>query len=430
LKRSHNFFDTFKGLFSLGNKYKKCYEYFISIKGNIKNSLSFFYKSLYIDSSDKEDFRRSKKDYYNTCCRVKEYYDISKISLSADEIELISDFINIYENLDEEVKNHNNMYINNLHNEFKRNKYKYIEFLDNSKINFSNYNLIDQNIIKYYKNEYELVNKLILYENSENYSLGSDKTIIYEFKETYDNLNEVFNKIKDITFLFNDFKNHKNHILEFINTFSENKISYKQKVSDNIKADFKEDYKISKSLLSYESSKVIDLSDNYNIIQQFILLYDNFDQIKNNINEEVAKRKNILKKFKDNRFNILNFNKSFGKDCTHDDYVDLKVKDEFKDLYDLVNNLLSLKNFEEFISSNDIKIINEFGRLYSNIDSIIEKINEEVYNNSLINEFNGRKESISSFLLKYQENISYNEIIDHNCKEEFKDDFDFIIKGA
>lgn len=234
--------------------------------------------------------------------------------------------------------------------------------------------------------------------NSGKLKLNSDELkLVKSFIENYENIDKIVRDInkKHIDKVYDKFKQEKTRYKSVIDKYNDN-ICYDELITEH-KNDLKKDYIFIRDLLAYEKSDGYDFGKDSQLMKDFIEIYNNFYKIKNEINDEISRRKKIVDDFNNNQTNILVFIDKFRKDVPEDLYIDKyrSVLNDFKNQYDICAELSKLP--EKYHTD----VMGEFLDIYDNFKEISKKINED-YIERKYKIFSDKKAEIKSQLTRYE----------------------------
>ena len=400
-------FDKIKIKFN--KDFKKNYEEFNVFKNVIAEFIRDYGKDSskieYITTQSKESIIKKNINSYEICCFLKDYDDF----LTDDEIKLINSFIEEYSNIDDNIARINTKFIDKFYDEFKDSKDKIEEFIDNLTNNKSYDELIDEDkLIADFEELYNLSEKLIGYSNSDNYNI-KDNELIENFIEIYSNLDKIIDEInaevRRRDQIFKAYKKDYGNIIDFIDNFDKN-------ISPDL---YIEDFQevLNKYNSSYESCLSLkEFYENENgIIDNFIEIYENFEEKSEKINQNYLNtkfQKILMEKDEINKFCIdykyeINYNELI------DDSKKKQVFTYFKSIYDDSKELL-LHNFDLMETNN---LINDFVEIYEKFYKIVKSINDEYYRRkNLLDKYSQSESCILEFIDKYEKNINQDLYVD------------------
>lgn len=264
-------------------------------------------------------------------------------------------------------------------------------------------------LIKDNKDNFSLCVNLNEYCNENKLSLSDDETeLIKLFINNYENIDEIIknNNKKHVCKLYDKFKRNKNHYQKIIGKYKSN-ISYDELISEN-KTKFKKDYAFITDL--FEKLQDYDFVDDSGIMEDFIYIYNNFNEIKKEINDEVTYR-HLLDKFNKNKSKILKFIDNFKKNIPDDLYIDdiKSILNDYEVFYNFLNELLQLP--EKYFNQDAY----DFVEIYDDFEAISQKINED-YIKRNYEFFSENKDKFNLQISKYH-SISVEEYIEK--KEDY-----------
>lgn len=215
------------------------------------------------------------------------------------------------------------------------------------------------------------------------------------FIKNYENFNQIVKKINklEIDGFYNEFKKHKEKYQLFVEKYKTN-INYDELIKDDDKTNLKEEYEFVKVLMGFEKNDDYDFGDDSKLMHDFVEIYENLEDIRDKINEEITNKINILENFNRNRYSILEFINRFRKNISYDSYI----TDNKLILKDYENAFESCEELSKLPDSCHEDLMYEFLDIYNNFDKITEEINE-----------NYLKQKYELFLNKKDEIINQNE---------------------
>ena len=228
--------------------------------------------------------------------------------------------------------------------------------------------------------------------------------------KNYENIDDIVKDInkRHIDKIYAEFKENIDSYKLFIDKYKNN-ISYDKLVVVDDKKCFEEEYKFIQSLIGFEKSDGYDFGKDSKIIHDFIEIYENFDNIKNLINDEINRRKQIKKTFNENKTKILEFIKKYKNDISDELYIeDLKpILKEYKEEF------LNCKELSNLPEEYHEESMSEFLDIYNNFDDVSQKINEN-YLQRKYELFSNKKTEIASQIEKY-ENLTVDDYLENKA---------------
>ena len=397
-----------KKIFNLFNRNKlpkKVYEKFFDVKEDIEKINSDISKSDYIDTSLKNRLIKDFESNYYLCLNLNSLHDDEKLELKDDELNLIKSFIENYENIDSLARDINEKHINKLYDEFNKNKETYQSFVDKFKTQISYDEPITENK-KHFKEDYEFIKKLISFNESDNWDFGSDLGLMNDYIEVYHNFdtikNEINEEISKKESILNNYDKSLAKIREFISKF-------KNDVSDELYID---DFNIVLNDYEFEygaCKELSNLSEKYQTDEMisFLEVYENFEDVSKNINENYLKR--CYQLFSDKKEEIKQLPVKY-QNITIDMYLENK-KSFINDYSQIHEKLIQLVKHDYSLTNHDLKIIDKFKKLF---DCFNGDFPQEIYKI-----FSNYKFLLTKFLNKYGDDGSCDEYI-FNKKRLFK----------
>ena len=266
-----------------------------------------------------------------------------------------------------------------------------------------------QDLIKDNKDNFSLCVNLNEYCNENKLRLSDDETeLIKLFINNYENLDEIIkkNNKKHVCSLYDKFKQNKNHYQKIIDKYKSN-ISYDELINED-KTQLKKDYEFVNDL--FEKLEDYDFVDDSEIMEDFIYIYNNFNEIKKEINDEITYR-SLLDKFNKDRSKILKFIDTYKKNIPDDLYIDdfKSILNNYELFYNFLNEWLQLP--EKYFNQD----VFDFVEIYDDFEAISQKINED-YIKRNYEFFSKNKDNLNSQISKYY-SISVEEYIEN--KEDY-----------
>lgn len=301
--------------------------------------------------------------------------------------------------------------INKIFNLFSRNKLPkkvYEKFIDvrkdiekiNSDISKSDYidTSLKNRLKKDFESNYYLCLNLNSFHDDEKIELKDDElNLVNSFIENYENIDSIAKDINEkyINKLYDEFKQNKEDYQAFVDKFK-TQISYDEPVTEN-KKDFKNDYEFIKKLISFKESDDWDFGEDLGLMNDFIEVYNNFDAIKNEINEEISKKERILNNYDESLAKIQEFISKFKNNVSDELYIDdfnIVLKD-YELRYDACKELSNLS--EKYHTDEMVSFL----EVYENFEEVSKNINEN-YLKRCYQLFSDKNAEIKQLLVKYQ----------------------------
>lgn len=314
------------------------------------------------------------KSFTHILNQHRKQYELSLKLIEFEENKTANRFIVLFDNFENIAKSINQKYIRNLNNEFISLKSEIDVFINDFKTNIS-YNYIGedekQEILDKYKKHYEISSELIKIDKS-----NENKILINQFIKLYNNFENVVKSINDEyakrSKIKEDFNNHEDEIIDFVDKYEKN-ISPDLYIDDpnDIVTNQKSNYTI---VLDYKKY----FNDNLDIINSFIDVYENFNDISFNINQKFCKNK--YEKYLKNKELIQDQLTKFG-DLTIEDYIKYKKSfiQDFLDIYSKFKEIILYNKYLN-LSKEEFNFINQFIDLYDNFDvNFIEEYKNKYY---------------------------------------------------
>lgn len=269
-----------------------------------------------------------------------------------------------------------------------------------------------QDLIKDNKDNFSLCVNLNEYSNENKLNLSDDESeLIKLFINNYENLDEIIQNInkKHVCSLYDKFKQNKDYYLKIIDKYKSN-VSYDELITED-KTQFKEDFEFINDL--FEKLQDFDFVDDSEIMEDFIYIYKNFNEIKKEINDEVTYR-SLLVKFDKNRPKILHFIDTYKMNIPDDLYIDdfKSILNDYEMIYNFLDDLLQLP--DKYFNQD----AHDFVEIYDDFQNISQKINEN-YIKRKYEFFSNNKDNLNLQISKYR-SISVDEYI--NYKNDYLDE--------
>ena len=272
-------------------------------------------------------------------------------------------------------------------------------------------NSLKEKIKKDNKNNYSLCLNLEKNHKNNKFQLNDDDLSLIElFINNFENIDKIVKKInkKHIDVVYNEFKNNKNHY-QLIVDESEGNIQYNKLITTD-KKDLKKDYDFVNDLLKYETFDNYDFGNDSKLMKEFVEVYQNFDKIKNKVNEYIS-RKEVVRIYNKHKTSILKFIDKFHNNISEELYINdyEAVLKNYRNEFDICTQLSELP--KEYHS----KEMSDFLDIYDNFKENSQKINAN-YLKKKYEIFLNYKTEISHEIDKYQ-NISIDDYLEN--KEEY-----------
>ncbi|WP_296862207.1 UvrD-helicase domain-containing protein [uncultured Methanobrevibacter sp.] len=300
-------------------------------------------------------------------------------------------------------------------------------------LNFSNY---DEDLIKFksnkmdaeiFESKYNEISKLNYYEyldeinkdddlNKKVLKLKEIKTFMDNFDSNVEKQNNLLNKINLKLNDINQFNNNLDNLLnsdELLDTKNKNDLIQKYKST----FDF------------YDRSKVKKLDiESKNTINKFIDSYNNLDSTFKNHNKKINVKLH-KQKILDNIKLIDNYFEKLDEFKSSNEFISITDKKSISDEFNTIYEMFDEEDLSQYSSKEQSKI-SQFLDSFSNLDNIINDINEKVGIKRLEEKINSKKELVDNFgkdissLVELNSYITYKQI--KEIKNKYLDLYDLI----
>lgn len=194
--------------------------------------------------------------------------------------------------------------------------------------------------------------------------------------------------------------NNKDNIEKFNSIFT-NKEYIDKNYQKNLEKDYEINYQLCLKLKNYYNESKIELnSQELESINLFIDNYRNMDIKIKQVNENVIN--GLYQKFKENMEIYKDFVDKYKVNISYDELISGDIKEDFKENHDLIKTLINFEKSYGYDFGSNKKLIHEFDEVYSDLDNIIDKINNEVdRRKKIICDFENIKPDITDFVKIY-----------------------------
>ena len=352
------------------NYLKRKYQQFL----NHKKEICFEIKEYQLFTVDK--YLKHKNLF------LEKYYPISEMLkelkaknyLFDKDLPVVNNFFKLYDNFNGEFPKES-------YKTFLNYKFLLTKFLNTyeNDVKVEKYIFDKNDILKTYVNAYDKAVDVIKLCNANEIELSADnRNQINNFINLYDNFDVYIEKNNKcyVKLINNKFSSHKQEILEFIEEYNVNNLLdyyIDDKNKSNILKSNKECYE-----LVCEMNRIPETTND--IVSEFIVVYDNFDDVIFNMNKNY-----VNKLYDDNEFKIdeygavVNLKQNF--------YVSksklTELLNDFDTYFNIVLNLLEYCSKYEYLS-NKTKLL-EFPNDSDDLIDVVEDANESFIERELIN---------------------------------------------
>ena len=384
----NSFIDTYSNFDKIIKENNNKQKALLDFKTNKKAILKFIEKYKPNESPEEylTDFKiilSENKSTFNLC------NDINNLFNNDFEFqEIITEFLDIYNNFEKVSKKNNQNYLNNLYGIYKENKPEISNLLKKyDSLDCKTYLKDKDSFLDNFTNIYEISLQLIDYHKKTDFEIEDyDFKLMNDFFLLFDEFNSNFPKK-----YYEKFIKIKVNLEEFIDEFTNKTcngyIFDKKPILDN----YSSDIVIAEDILMLNQHDEIKLKNSeLNCVNSVIDIYNDFDDIIDKNNNCYVKK--LLDKYYDNENTFLNFINTYTKNSILDYFVDdvekKRILESHIKCYELA---LEIKSIPEI---NSIDTLNQFFDTYDNFDEIIPQMNK----NYLTKLYNDNEKIIKKYI--------------------------------